>query len=244
MSQLGHNQPPTMVETAREVLDHVNEWLKEHPVIQNDEEIKAAKVHIDRAKLCFKDLEAERDQKVRPLNEQVKTINESYRPTKETIQSIVRALEERAADFLRQEERRRQEAAAEAARIAHEAELAARLAEERERDAIRSANSGVLDVDIKDAVVQADSAFHDYERASRFAARAEKETKVKVSGGFGRAISLREKETLVVVDAYAALRDMGVTDDIREAILKSARAYRRAFEELPDGIESQTERKL
>lgn len=239
-----HNNPPDMVEVAEETMAALSEWMKEHPVIQSEEEAREAKVFVDRGRLCVKDIEAERDVKVRPLNNKVKEINEHYKAPRERLQKVINEIEGRFTAFLLEEERKRVEAAAEAARIAEEAERRARDAEAAEQEALRSASDGELGLDVKAVVVQADEAFADYQKASRFAARAEKETKVKIGGGFSRVVSLKTVETLVLVDPHAALRDMGVTDDIREAILKSARAYRRAFEELPAGIEVQVERKI
>ena len=241
---MGHNRPPDMTETAKETMAALSKWMEEHPVIGSEEDAKEAKVYIDRGRLCIKDVEAERDGLVRPLNTKVKEINEHYRGSRETLQKILNEIEGRITIFLREEERKRQEIA-EAARLAAEAaESRAREAEAVERERIESARSGELGVDIAEATSVADSLFSEHERASRFAARADRDTKVKVGGGFSRAISLKTVETLVVIDAYAAMRDMGVTDDIRDAILKSARAYRKVFEELPAGIEIQTERKV
>ena len=244
MSEIGHNRPPDMADIAQETTSAVNEWLKEHPVISNEEEAREAKVFIDRAKLGIKDLEAERDQKVRPLNQQVKEINDHYRPARDALQKILGEIDHRLASFLLEEERKRIEVAEAARRAAEEAERLAREAERLERQSVDDARLGGLDVDIAGATREADQAFAEYEKASRFAARAERETKVKVGGGFSRAVSLKTKEVLILVDANAAIAEMGVTDDIREAILKSARAYRKITEELPDGVAIQTERKI
>lgn len=241
---IGGNNPPDMTEVARNTMAALSDWMKEHPVIQSEEDAKEAKVYIDRGRLCIKDIEAERDSKVRPLNTKVKDINEHYKGPRETLQKVLSEIEGRITRFLQAEEERRREAAEAARNAAMEAERLAREREEAEQAAIRDAGSGVLDVNIGDATNEADAAFKEFQRASRFADRAERDTKVKVGGGFSRAVSLKTVETLILVDAFAALRDMGVTDDIREAILKSARAYRRAFEELPKGVEIQVERKI
>jgi hypothetical protein len=91
---------------------------------------------------------------------------------------------------------------------------------------------------------EADEAFSTFERQSRFADRAERDTKVKIGGGFGASVGLRNSETLQVDDALKAIVIIGITDRIREAILTEARAYRKANGRLPDGISAQTERKL
>jgi hypothetical protein len=226
-----------MVETASETMKDISNWLSENPLIMEDT-AKDAKVFLDRGKLALKDLDDERDGKVRPLNEQVKEINGLYKAPRVQLETVLSGLSDRLSSFLKEERDKREEAAREAARIAKEAEQRARDAERIERDAIESASAGELGVDIAAHVVEADSAFRDFEKADRALAIALKETKVRVGGGFTRAVGLRQKETLVVKDAFHALSAMGVTPDIEEAILKSARAYRKLNGKLPDGVEA------
>lgn len=241
---IGGNNPPSMIATCDTVAEDISGWLAEHPVIQSEEDAKQAKLHLDRGKLSLKDLDDERDKAVRPLNEQVRSINEAYRPTKLILGKIIEQIGARVTAYIRAEEQKRIEAAREAARIAAEAERRAREAIAAEEAALESANTGELGVDTKTAVVAADSAIRDAEKAGRQAERAERETRVKVGGGFGRATALRNIEILVVSDPKAALECLGCTEEIKEAIIKAARAYRRIFGDLPDGVESQTERKL
>ena len=233
-----------MTVTAAETMRDLSDWMAEHPVVQSMEEAREAKVYIDRGKLCIKDLEDERDGKVRPLNEQVKEINATYKAPKEALSTVVNLLADRIAEFLAAERERREEAAREAARIAQEAEQRAREAERLEQEAVESANTGELGVDVASHVLAADESFKDFERASRKAALAEKETHVKVSGGFSRAISLRQKETLIVTNPVVALNEIGMTEDIREAIVKSARAYRKLRGRLPAGVSAEFREEL
>lgn len=215
----------------------ISAWLSENVVI-TEESAKDAKTFLDRGKLCLKDLDDERDSKVRPLNERVKEINAGYRPAKDQLEAVLGSLSERLSDFLKEEKRKREEAAREALRIAQEAEHRAREAERLEQEAIGSASSGELGIDIAAHVVEADNAFREYGKADRALAIALKETKVKVSGGFSRAIGLRNKENLHVKNGIEALVVLGVTPDIEEAILKSARAYRKLNGKLPNGVEA------
>lgn len=236
----GHNNPPDMTETASETMRDLSAWLSEHPVIQSEEDAKEAKVFIDRGKLCLKDLDDERDGKVRPLNDKVKEINAHYRPAKESLSSVVGLLSVRVTQFITTERERREKIARDAALRAAEAESRAREAERVEQDAIASADMGELGVDVGAAIQTASSAFREFERSAKTAAIAEKETHVKITGGFTRALSLRTKETLSVTDGELALRSIGLTDDIRDAIIKSARAYRKLNGRLPEGVEAQT----
>lgn len=238
MAEIGHNNPPSMIETAGNTMRDLSNWMAETPVIQTAESARDAKVFLDRGKLALKDMDDERDGKVRPLNEQVKEINTTYKAPRVQLEQVVAGLSDRVASFIKEETRKREEAAREAARIAEEAERNAREAERLEREAMESASSGELGVDVASHVVQADTAFREFEKAYRQAARAEKETHVKVGGGFSRSISLRQKETLKLVNALLALQEMGVSSDVEEIILKSARAYRKACGELPDGVEA------
>lgn len=237
--QQGHNNPPSMIETAGETTRDLSDWMAENPVIQSEESAREAKVFIDRGKLCLKDLDDERDGKVRPLNEKVKEINASYKPAKETLTTVVGHLGLRVAQFITAERIRREEVAQEATRVAAEAERRAREAEQRERENVESASSGELGVDLAASTQEANAAFRDFEVAARRAAIADKDTNVKIGGGFTRAISLKKKETLSVYDAQDAIRIMGATEEIKEAIIKSARAYRKLNGKLPDGVESE-----
>lgn len=235
---IGGNNPPDMTVTTLEIMRDISNWLSEHPAIPDAESAREAKVFMDRGRLSLKDMEDERDGKVRPLNEKVTEINRYYKAPKEAITRVLMELGTRISTFLKEEERKRVAAAAEATRIAEEAERRAREAEAAEQEAIGAASSGELGIDVAAHVVEADCAFREYQVAGRAAARAERETHVKIGGGFSRSLSLKKKETLAVYDAPLALKAIGLTEDIMEAIIKSARAYRKLNGKLPDGVES------
>ena len=99
-------------------------------------------------------------------------------------------------------------------------------------------------MDVAAVTKAADEAFSAFERQSRFADRTEKDTRVKIGGGFAASVGLRNSEVLQVDDALKAIVVIGVTERIREAILTEARAYRKANGRLPDGVSATTERKL
>lgn len=239
-AEIGHNQPD-MTQRAGEVATDINKWLTDHPVIASEEEAREAKVMIDRGKLGVKDLEDEREGKVRPLNAQVQEINKFYRPARDLLTKVTHEVTRRITDFLAKEEAKRIKIAEEARKQAQEAEKRAREAEQREREALADADVGAV-VDIVQVASEADGAFDDYQRQQRAAALAERETKVRIGGGITRSLSLRDRETLSVTSAEAAVKAIGLTIDIADAILKGARAYRKLHGELPPGIESKTER--
>lgn len=241
---IGGNNPPDMTVTAAETMQALSDWMAENPVVQDESTAREAKLFIDRGKLCIKDLEDERDGKVRPLNEQVKAINEEYRAPRESLRVVLDQLTERLGDFLRREEHRRILAANEARQRLEEAERAAREAESAALAIREEAGSGVVGGDVAAATLAADDAYRQYEKAQRAEALAEKETKVKVGGGFSRAVSLRTEVILTVTDPVKAIRAIGVNDDINAAIIKAARAFKKLKDRYPEGIEVQTERKV
>lgn len=248
---VGGNNPPGPLEAAEITIRALSDFMKDHPVIQSEEDARAAKPFIDRAKIAMDEIEADRDSKVRPLNQQVAEINAEYKavhntdPKKPgTLNKIYNELKERVAKFLRDEEQRRLREAAAARAAAEEAERQAREKEAAERKALENASVGEIDIDVAEVTKEADESFATFQRASRFADRAEKDTHVKLGGGFAQAVSLRTAETLNLDDALKALVVIGVTDKIRDAILSAARDYRKLHGKLPDGVSSTKERKL
>lgn len=241
----------SQIELTKPTIVELGKLLKDYPVITNETESREAKALLDRVEKAFKDIEAERDGKVRPLNTEVAAINAEYHKVHNVNDkkpgiwdTLVKELKIRLGTYARAEEQRRQAAAEAARRLVEETERKAREAEERERQAAQDAAQGVCDVDFAEATERADTAYAEFQRASRFAARAERDTKVRIVGGGSNAISLKDKETLEVADWKAAIEEMGMTDDIKEAVIKSARAYRKIFEELPPGITASYERSL
>lgn len=250
LAVVGSNNPPGPIEHAQSVVDDINAWLGDHPVIESEDHAREAKPYLDRAKAAFEEVESERDGKVRPLNEKVKATNETYKALHNTdpkkpgrFDKIVIELKARVAAFmLREEEKRR--IAAEKARIAQEeAERIAREAEAKEAEALANAKAGEV-VDVAEVTKQADEAFSEFERQSRFAARAERDTKVKIGGGFSKSASLRSVETLHLESYGKALKAIGPHDKIRDSILSAAREYRKEHGVLPDGVTATFERKL
>ena len=163
------------------------------------------------------------------------------------MRGVLDEIQKRLTAFILHEEEIRLKAAAEARSKAEEAERLAREAEARELDLLASAAQGEVGLDVANATQEADSKFADFEKASRQAVIAERDSKVKIGGGFRRALSLKTFAEPYVPDyaaAILALQEMGLTDDIRAAIVKSARAYRKLNGRWPRGIHISTERKV
>lgn len=235
-AKIGHNAPPSALDTAKDTLADLTRYGDETPVCADHEKASEIKLMIDRGKAAMKEADGERDSKVRPLNEQVKATNAEYKAVSAPLETVVKALESRVRDFLRREEEKRIREAEEARRAAAEAERIAREAEAKEREAIENAAAGDIDAGAVSATLEADVAFAEYEKASRFAVVAERDQKVKVGGGFGRAMSLRTVEELAITDASAAVVAMRGDEELDEAIKTAARRHRKSWGELPPGV--------
>lgn len=242
MGDIGHNNPPEMIELAKQVTKDLSAWFAEHPTVSSEAEAREVKLQIDRAKLCLKDLEDERDGLVRPLNERVNAINANHRTIRRPLGALLDSMLSALDRFLKAEEDERIRVAMEARRRAQEAEERAREAERIEREKLENAALGEVGIDIAEVTEEADEAFEEYAKAEREAIRAQEATRVKVGGGLGRAIGIRETEVLEVIDASAAITDMGLADGIKVAILTAARSYRRLHNRLPNGIEATIKR--
>ncbi len=59
-----------------------------------------------------------------------------------------------------------------------------------------------------------------------------------------RALAPRTVEVLTVTDAAAAIKEMGLTAKISDALCSSARDYRKEFGELPAGISAGSKRSV
>lgn len=241
---IGGNGPPSLIDLAREAMTAVGAFLKDHPTIATEDDARAAKLMKDRADGTIKDMEDERDALVRPLNTQVAEINGRYRAIRDPFTKTLGELRSRLTAFAKAEEQKRAAIAQAAYEAAAELERKAREAEAAEREAIENAALGDLDADVTAANIAADAAFAEFQRADHTAARADRDAKVKIGGGFANALSLRTREVLAVTDWKAAIEDIGLTAALSEAILTAARAYRKANGELPDGITSTNERTM
>jgi hypothetical protein len=243
-----HNNPPSPIDYAREAMGDLAAWLTDNPVIQEPEQAKQGALFVERSRKTLQDLEDARKAETGPLNEQVKAINEQYRLVRAPMDRVVEELRRRLTDFAAQEEARRIRAAEEARKQAEALEMEARRAEEAEREA--KANSTLGEVtDVAAAIVGADQAYHDYTKADRAAQIAESQTHVRLPSQLGgKALSLREKETLIVDSPISAVTSMSSTPElisiINEAILTAARKCRRMYGNLPVGVRSEITRSI
>ena len=251
---IGANNPPGPIEFARETMDEINKWMALHPVVLTEQDARDAKLLVDRAKTALEAVEAERDSKVRPLNDTVSAINAEYKSYHNpdgkksgkwgSFDRIANELKDRFSTYLKSEEDKRIAAVREAERIAQAALDAAREAERKEREAIENARVGELGVNVAEVTKEADTAFKAFEQAARVADIAHVDTRFKVGGGYLKPVGLRTAKTLVVTDLKEAITEIGLTGKINEAVLSSARDYRKLYNRLPAGINEVEERVL
>lgn len=239
----GNNPPQTAIDLARKCFKDISEFLTENPVIETESVARDAAQIVSRGKHMIAGLKAERRKQTDPLNDQVKGINAQYKKPRDLIENLTGEAATRLTNYAREEERKRQESADIARREAEEKERLAREAEALEREAKENAAVGEI-VNVSAAIVQADQAFDDFTDASRVAARAEREIPVRLGDGLGRTVSMRSKEILSVENWQEAITEIGLNETIREAILTSARAFRKTNDRLPAGIASRTERSI
>jgi hypothetical protein len=239
-----HNNPPGPLASAKEAMTELKQYLADTPVIHSPQEAKQAGGWIERTRIALAEMENERTAKVAPLNQQLTAINGAYRLVREPFEKMLKEIRRRVTDYA---------SAVEAARIAEanrlraeaeEKERVAREAERQEQDSIAAVDVGEC-ADVGAAIEQANETFHDYEKANRAAAVAERNVPVRIGSVMGGpSLSMRTIEVLVVGDACAAIKALGLTDKIRDAILSSAREFRKAHGELPAGVTSEYQRSL
>lgn len=241
---IGHNSGTAALMDALKVTDDLGAFLKDRPAVTTEPDAQAGGRLVKAAKAAVKGIDAERKGRLAPLNEQVAAIRDDYRAPEATLTKLADRLSALLTAFARVEEAKRAEAAAAARRAAEEAERVAREAEAREREAAENASLGEVGVDVAKATAEADEAFAQRQRNERIAKGAERAVPVRLAGDDTRALSLRSVEILSVTDGLAALRAIGMTPKLEEALLSAAREHRKTWGELPPGIEARTERRI
>lgn len=241
---IGHNQPPGPLASAKEAMAELGAWLREHPVIESPAEAKDGGAYIERTRIAIAELETERTAKVAPLNKELTAINGEFRAVREPLEKTLKELRRRLTDYAN---------AVEAARIAElqrmenerlEAERIARAAEAREQDAIAAADVGECS-DVALAIDEADTAFKGFEKAARAEAVAARNVPLRLGSVMGnRSLSMRTVAIINVTDPTAAIKALGLTDNLKDALRKDALAYEKEFGELPPGITRTYERRM
>jgi hypothetical protein len=252
---IGGNEPPDALTLAESSVQQLRDWLKDNPVVASEDEARSAKLILDRVTGSLKDVEAERRFKVDPLNAEVKSINGRYHKLHNSDASrpglwdrLLLEIRLRLTAYARRLEQERRAAAEAARRAAEEKARAAAEAAKALQEAQEAASMGVCE-DIAEAVERAQSSASVATKADWTANRAEHQTKVRIGGGLGKVSTLRTVETLVVASWREALEDMAndagrVPMNVEDAILTSARSFRKALGELPAGIQATFTREI
>lgn len=242
---IGGNLPPTPIDDARPAYSLIAAFLKDTPVVETEEAAIKANEKLAIGRATLKTLEGAQSSEADPLYSQWKAARAKYQVAIDNMKKVVDEVASRLTRFMRAEEERRQREADELRRVAEEAERAAREAERLEAEARENASMGEVGVDVAAAIEQANDAFAAFKKTDREASIAEKDSTVKFRSRFApKATSLRDKEVLIVDDAAKAIATMGLTEGIKDAILTSARAYRKLNETLPDGVRATTDRSI
>jgi len=239
-----HNNPPSAIDDARMAYDSLNGYLSATPVVADEATAREAKLFLDRTKASLADLDAAREAEVKPLHDAWKAGIAKYKPAADALDRLLTDLKYRLAEYARAEERKRMAEAEVARQKAVELERIAREAEQAEIEARDNASHGEIGVDIGAATAHADQTFAGLQRAQREAARAERDSAVRIGGGYGRVTTLRTKKTLVLDDPAKALKSVGINDKISDAILSAARAYQKLKGKLPAGVSEIEERTI
>jgi hypothetical protein len=237
---------PSRIDFAVEAYDELRTYLKSHPVVMSQDDAQAGAAVNERTLVALNEARAERETKTRPFRDRLNAIFDAYALVKDkgTLETARGELRKRLTKYANDIEAKRIAEVERLRKEAEEAERIAREAEAAEREAIDDAEQGV-ESDVGEAIQQADQAFTDFRRADKTAAIAAKNVPVRfksVLGGNSRG--MRTVEVLVIEDVAKVIRILGMTDKIRDAILSSARDYRREYDELPAGITATFERTL
>lgn len=233
------------IEAARETYASIKAFLDSAIVIQDEETSAKAKLMLDRGRGAVADLERDMEAEATPLRKVWEDCRARFTPAIKAFAKPLDELRARMTAFALEQERKRKAALEEARRIAEVARLAALEAERIEGEAKENAAVGDLEAEVGTAIAHADVAFQEFKQADKAASVAYREANdTTIRGGFSRGVGLKDKKTLVLDDWQKAITALGLTDDIRDAILKSARAYKSLHKKLPDGVSETVERKI
>lgn len=240
------NAPPEGIDHAKDALTELSQWLRDHPVIQQQDEAKAGAALKERTLLALNEARAERETKTRPFRDRLNAIFAAYELVKDkgTLERAYGELRKRLTAYADAVEAAR---IAEAERLRLEAEAkekAAREAEAAEQEAIANAEVGEI-TDVGAAIAEADQAFADYRRADKSAAIAARNVPLRFGSVIGgKSVTMRTVEVLEIEDLARAVAVLGATEKIADAVLSSARDFRKEFGELPAGIKASFKRQM
>lgn len=243
LATVGHNNPPSPLEIVKPIIASISGWLAENPVIQEQSVASKASEFVSNIIRHEKDLKDELERLTRPLNNEIKAHRDAYKPPQDILAKLKAELKSRQNAYAMAEEDRRRKIAEEARRAAEEAERLAREAAAREAEAAENAAVGEV-VDIGEAMLEADEAIRVAQLAAREAARAERDSHVRMKAGNARAMSLRTTLVFEIVDPVGAMIDLPLTPGLEAEFIKAARAYHKEHGKPPSGVTVREERSV
>jgi len=238
------NNPSPAIEAAKDAGRDLHAWLNDCIVIENFDQCEQGDGWIERCRIALAQLDDERKPIADPVYAQWKAINAPYSRATKDLERLFDELRRRVSKFKNAVEAARIAEANRLRREAEEKERLARKAEAREADAVAAVDVGVCE-DVGTAIVEADQAFSDFERANRQAATAERNVPVRVASIVGgKAMSMRTKRKLTVSDPIAAFKALWPNERIEKAMELAAKDHEDFFDELPPGITETFERSM
>jgi hypothetical protein len=225
---IGDNNPPapTLVEAAREQLADIHleagNWLDGAEIENAAQADEVARI-LDAARKASKRFDADRKTEKKPHDDAAKAVDATWKPLIADADRIVEAAKATSAVWLKEQDRVKREAEAEARRIADEAAAEARRLAEQ--------NTGsLLAVEARDEAIERAKA------AEAQAAAAVRDTASAKGEGMARRVSLRTTWRSDVEDRRALLNHIArVAPDDLSAFLDewAARAVRGGARDLP-----------
>jgi hypothetical protein len=232
------------IEAAKDHVPLLKAFIADNPVFQNAQDLQTGGAWIESTRRTLAVLEDERKARVAPLNAATNLVNEPYRQPKKILEDLLPVVVDRWNKG-EKAERARREAIAIAER--ERAEQAARVAQaliDQANDAIAAADVGACE-DVGTAVVDAQTAMHEANVLDRTAARAEKETHVRVKSAFGgRALAPRAETILTIDDPCKLITAMGLSERTADSLRTDARAFFKETGEWPEGITATKDRSI
>lgn len=203
---IGHNNPPPEIAGDVEKLETA---ARKVPAVLDAETVKQAKGLVETEVSLRKRLDAERTERVRPYLDAQREINGTYQGLIERGKTAIAEVKRRIEAYIKAEEEERRRVA----------EMAAREAEEAEQRAVDAADP----FDVFDEAREA-------QRAAVIARDAQDvaDTKVRIRGGSGRALSTRTVYEVIVTDPRALVHHFADHPDVIAAATAVAKARARA----------------
>ena len=208
----GHNRPPPdVVERADTLIDTVNRWLAERPLIVDAEQAGAAQLLVDQLRKARDDLDAERKAESEPLDLALYVVRLKYKRPTDKVEVALDAMRPKLTDWL-QRERNRLNTEATARKLAAEQARA-------EANAAIERASTRPSVEAELAAREATAAALDAEDAA-----GSGPARARVKGDYAeRAMSLRSNWQARIVDEQAALKYYAKHPAVRIAALAAIR---------------------